>query len=559
MASTVQVNAHVPYTSRRSAIYGTRYMVASTQPLASQAGVQILERGGNAADAAVAVAAALGVTEPFSTGVGGDCFCLFYSAKDKLVHGLNGSGRAPAALSIKRLASEFGIKGEAIPLHSVHAATVPGAAAGWVDTVERFGSGKLGLADILTPAIELAEKGFPVGELTSPFWRDKAQLLREASPNGHELLIDGEGPQEGQVFRNAGLAKTLRLLAQGGKRGFYEGPNADAIIKCLRDKGGVMTHADLKAHQSSFEGPISYEFHGYRLHECAPNGSGLVALIALGIIEALERQKVVPPVRDMEHNSGAYLHLIIEALRIAFSDARHYVCDPEYQKVPVQELLSESYLQERAALFSPTRAAADIAHGSPLGESDTVYFTVADAEGNACSFVNSIYTGFGTGIVPAGCGFAIHNRGRLFSLDHAHANCLEPGKRPYHTIIPVMVTQANGLFMSYGIMGGYNQPQAHVQVLLNMVCFGMNPQAALDAPRICIQVEGGRVAIEDGMSAMAIHQLQALRHNIYTETGLQRAVFGRGQVIRQQVDQRTGTRVLSAGSDPRADGQALGC
>ncbi|KAJ2865555.1 hypothetical protein GGH94_002152 [Coemansia aciculifera] len=558
MASTVRVNVHVPYTSRRSAIYGTRYMVASTQPLASQAGVRILERGGNAADAAVAVAAALGVTEPFSTGIGGDCFCLFYSAKDKTVRGLNGSGRAPAALSIERLASEFGITGSAIPLRSVHAATVPGAAAGWVDTVERFGSGKLGLVDILAPAIELAEEGFPVGELTSPFWRDKAELLKSASPNGHELLLDGEGPQVGQIFCNAGLAKTLRLLAREGKRGFYEGPIADAVIKSLQERGGVMAHADLQAHQSSFEDPISYEFHGYRLHECAPNGSGLVALIALGIIEELERQKAVPPVRDMEHNSSAYLHLIIEVLRLAFADARHYVCDPEWQSVPVYELLSEPYLQQRAALFDPGRAAADVKHGSPLGGSDTVYFTVADGEGNACSFVNSIYTGFGTGIVPAGCGFAIHNRGCLFNLDQAHANCLEPGKRPYHTIIPAMVTQDNDLFMSYGIMGGYNQPQAHVQVMLNMVCFGMNPQAALDAPRICLQVEGGRVAIEDGVSPMAICQLQALGHSVYTETGLQRSVFGRGQVIRQQVDQRTGTRVLSAGSDPRADGQALG-
>ncbi|KAJ2045164.1 hypothetical protein H4S04_005806 [Coemansia sp. S16] len=558
MTSTVRVNAHVPYTSRRSVIYGTRYMVASTQPLASQAGVRILEKGGNAADAAVAVAAALSVTEPFSTGIGGDCFCLFYSAKDKTVRGLNGSGRAPAALSIERLASEFGIMGDAIPLHSVHAATVPGAAAGWVDTVERFGSRRLGLDEILLPAIELAEDGFPVGELTSPFWRDKAEILKSASPNGHELLVDGEGPQVGQVFRNVGLAKTLGQLAQDGKRGFYEGPIADAVIKSLQERGSVMTHIDLQAHRSSFEEPISYEFHGYRLHECAPNGSGLVALIALGIIEELERQKVVPPVRDMEHNSGPYLHLIIEVLRLAFADARHCVCDPEWQNVPVYELLSESYLQQRAALFDPRRAAVDVGHGSPLGGSDTVYFTVADAEGNACSFVNSIYTGFGTGIVPAGCGFAIHNRGCLFNLDRAYANCLEPGKRPYHTIIPAMVTQDNELFMSYGIMGGYNQPQAHVQVLLNTVCFGMNPQAALDAPRICIQVKGGRVAIEDGVSPTTICQLQALGHIVYTETGLQRSVFGRGQVIRQQVDQRTGTMVLSAGSDPRADGQALG-
>ncbi|KAJ2909477.1 hypothetical protein GGI21_001839, partial [Coemansia aciculifera] len=266
MASKVQVNAHVPYTSRRSTIYGTHYMAASTQSLASQAGVAILEQGGNAADAAVAVAAALGVTEPFSTGLGGDCFCLYYRVKDKTVYALNGSGRAPAELTIERLASEFGIAGDAIPAYSVHAATVPGAAAAWVDTVLRFGSGKLDLTSILGPAITLAEDGFPVGELTSPFWRDRAELLLNASPNGHELLINSEGPRAGEIFQNPGLANTLRLLARDGARGFYEGPVADAIVKSLQEKGGVMTHADLLAHQSTFEDPISYEFHGYRLH-----------------------------------------------------------------------------------------------------------------------------------------------------------------------------------------------------------------------------------------------------------------------------------------------------
>ncbi|KAJ2890536.1 hypothetical protein GGI21_006135, partial [Coemansia aciculifera] len=299
-------------------------------------------------------------------------------------------------------------------------------------------------------------------------------------------------------------------------------------------------------------------FHGYRLHECAPNGSGLVALMALGIIEQLERSKAIPPVCNMGHNSGEYLHLLIEVLRYSFADARHYVCDPERHAVPVCELLSEAYLQQRAALFDPLRAAADVTNGSPLGGSDTVYFTVVDDDGNACSFVNSLYNGFGTGIVPAGCGFAIHNRGNLFSLNDKHANCLELGKRPYHTIIPAIVTRGDDLFMSYGIMGGYNQPQAHVQVMLNVVCFGMDPQAALDAPRICIQVENGRIAVEDGVPTPVQQQLQQMGHNIYMETGLQRAVFGRGQLIRQTADKRTGTRVLAAGSDPRADGQALG-
>ncbi|KAI8321429.1 gamma-glutamyltranspeptidase [Martensiomyces pterosporus] len=558
MASTVQNNAGVPYISRRSAVYGTHYMVSSTQPLASQAGVQILERGGNAADAAVAVAAAISLAEPFSTGIGGDCFCLFYSAKAKAISGLNGSGRAPAALTIERLKSEFGISGDEIPARSVHAVTVPGAAAGWVDTVERFGSGKVSLADILGPAIALAEEGVPVGELTSPFWKDGAELLKSASPNGGELLIDGEGPNVGQIFRSPTLANTLRLLAQHGKKGFYEGPVADAIVGATREQGGLMTHDDLKSHATAMDEPISYEYHGYRLHECAPNGSGLAALIAMGILDVLEEQSAIPKLSDVEHNSTEYLHIIIEVLRIAFADARYYVCDPDFRDTPVQALLSKEYLAKRAALFDPTRAAADIKHGSPLGGSDTVYFTVVDSEGNACSFINSLYHGFGSGIVPKGCGFALHDRGSLFRLDPGHPNCLEPGKRPYHTIIPAMVTVQSELFMSYGIMGGYNQPQAHVQVLLNMIRFGMNPQAALDVPRICIQVDEGRIAIEEGISDSTVQQLRELGHNVYLETGLQRATFGRGQVIKRETDQRTGVRVLVAGSDPRSDGQATG-
>ncbi|KAJ1895161.1 hypothetical protein LPJ66_004756 [Kickxella alabastrina] len=559
MASVTGENSNVAYTSRRSAVYGTRFMVASTQPLASNAGVRILEQGGNAADAAVAVAAALGVTEPFSTGLGGDCFCLFYSAKEKKVHGLNGSGRAPAALTIDRLRREFGVAGDEIPAHSAHAATVPGAAAGWVDTLQLFGSGRMSLADVLQPAIVLADSGFPVGELTSPFWRDGAKLLTTSSPNGGELLINGAGPLPGQVFQNPALASIMRLLAQNGARGFYEGPVASAIIDCLKESGCVMSLDDLCAHHSSTEEPISYEYRGHRLHECAPNCSGLAALLALGIVDALENSRTVPPVRDMAHNNAEHLHMVIEALRLAFADARRYVCDPDFSSVPVLQLLSPAYLAARAACFDPGSAAASITHGTPLGGSDTVYFSVVDAEGNACSFVNSTFHSFGTGIVPRGCGFALQDRGCLFSLDPAHPNCLEPRKRPYHTIIPAMVTTDGNLFMSYGIMGGFNQPQAHLQVLLNIVCFGMNPQQALDAPRICIQVEDGRVAIEDGVSQHTMDQLQRMGHSVYTVTGLQRSLFGRGQVIRQYTDQLSGVRVLVAGSDPRSDGQATGC
>ncbi|KAJ1799489.1 hypothetical protein LPJ59_001791 [Coemansia sp. RSA 2399] len=414
------------------------------------------------------------------------------------------------------------------------------------------------LEAVLAPAVVLADEGLPVGELTSPFWRDGAGLLQTASPNGHELLIDGEGPQPGQIFRNAAMAHTLRLVADGGKRGFYEGPVADTIINSVRQCGGVLAHSDLHNHQSSFEEPVSIEYQGYRLHECAPNASGLAALLALGLVDELERQRAVGSVADMGHNSAKYLHLVIEALRLAFADARRHVCDPDFGDVPVERLLSKEYLKMRAAAFDPGCAAADVEAGAPLGGSDTIYFTVVDAEGNACSFVNSLFHDFGTGIVPRGCGFALHDRGSLFRLDPAHANSLEPGKRPYHTIIPAMVTVGGDLAMSYGIMGRYNQPQAHLQVLLNIVRFGMNPQAALDVPRISIQVESGRIAVEEGIDEATIAELRRLGHNVYVQTGIQRSVFGRGQIIRQLIDSRTGKRVLVGGSDPRSDGQAIG-
>ncbi|KAJ1951548.1 hypothetical protein FBU59_000091 [Linderina macrospora] len=531
-------------------------MVASTQPLANQAGVRILEQGGNAADAAVAVAAAINLAEPFSTGIGGDCFCLFYNAKDKSIRGLNGSGRAPAGLTIDVLRDRFGISGDEVPARSVHAVTVPGAAAGWVDTVEAFGSGKLTLAEILQPAIEMCEEGVPVGELTSPFWRDGAEFLKRTTPNAHELLIHGQGPLPGQVFRNPKLASTFRKLASEGKQGFYSGSVADAIIEAVQSKGGLLTHADLAAHTTTFDDPISYEYRGHRLHECAPNGSGLVALMALGVLEQLEKQGAVG---DMEHNSAEYLHMIIEILRIAFADARQFVCDPAFHAVPVEQMLNPEYLKQRAALFDSTRAAIDVRHGSPLGGSDTVYFTVVDKDGNACSFINSLYHGFGSGIIPRGCGFALHDRGALFRLDPAHPNCLEPNKRPYHTIIPAMVTKGGDLFMTYGIMGGYNQPQAHVQVLLNMVLFGMNPQQALDSSRICILVdEEGVVAVEEGVGDEVVARLRQMGHNVKVERGLQRSQFGRGQIIRRTIDEAAGMQVLVAGSDPRSDGQAVG-
>ncbi|KAJ2160868.1 hypothetical protein GGF46_001925 [Coemansia sp. RSA 552] len=556
MTSSVKANAAVPYISRRSSVFGTRFMVASTQPLASQAGARVLERGGNAADAAVAVAAALGVVEPFSTGLGGDCFGLFYDARTKRVEGLNGSGRAPAALTIDRLANEFGIDGK-IPDHSVHGVTVPGAAAGWVDTVEWFGSGRVSLADVLAPAIELARDGFPVGELTSPFWCDAAEVVRTASPDCKSLLLDdGQGPGVGQVMRNPDLAAVMEALGRQGASAFYEGRVADAIVQGVAQHGGVLTHGDLRAHRSTRDRPISYEWRGggRRVYECAPNGAGLTALMALGIIDELEATHAMRPIGSLVHNGPDHLHMVIEALRLAFAETRQVVCDPGFGSVPVERLLSREHLGARARLFDADRA-VDVGPGL-AAPADTVYFAVVDGEGNACSFVNSLFHGFGSGVVPDGCGFALHDRGCLFSLDPSHANALAPSKRPYHTILPALATHAdsNELDMVFGIMGGHNQPQAQIQILLNTLRFGMNPQAALDAPRASIQIDAGeRVAVEDGITAQVAAQLCARGHSTFPVKGMNRSMFGRGQIIRVHSG-----HVLEAGSDPRSDGQAVG-
>ncbi|ORY48711.1 gamma-glutamyltranspeptidase [Rhizoclosmatium globosum] len=536
-------------------------MVSSSQPLASLIGRKILDQGGNAADAAVAVAAALAVTEPCSTGIGGDAFCLFYDAKSKTVKALNASGRCPEALTIEKLRS-LGFEGDSVPNTSAHSVTVPGAAAGWVDTVDLFGSKRLSLAQILEPATELAERGFPVSELTAQFWKRGEQRIMNASPNGHEMLRHGKAaPAAGEIMKLPNMGKTFRALAEQGKAGFYEGRIAESIVKTLGDLGSTMTLDDLKNHSSTPVEPISIVYNDQlRVHECPPNGQGITALIALGILDSLQ-SKGKRAFLDAGVNSVSYLHTVIEALRLAFADSKFFVTDPEKVHVPVNELLSKEYLAKRAELIDPQNTKA-VAHGSPANSSDTVYFSVVDKEGNACSFINSNYEGFGSAIVPEGCGFVLQNRGSNFNLDPNHPNALAPLKRPYHTIIPAMVTRMDGsLHISYGVMGGFMQPQGHVQVLLNMHHFGMTPQEALDTPRICIMPEEeGRsvVLVEEGIRPGVVEGLKALGHEIQVVTGLMRANFGRGQIIvRREDEESAGGHVLVAGCDPRCDGIAV--
>ncbi|KAJ5987666.1 hypothetical protein N7522_011914 [Penicillium canescens] len=584
----------LPFASRRSVVHSTNGIVTCTQPLAAAAGQRILQEGGNAADAAVAVAAALNVTEPSSTGIGGDMFCLFYNAETRTVRAMNGSGRYPANTTLEKIKTDLNVgtdQTESIPKTSALAVTTPGAAAGWVDTVERFGSGKLSLEQILAPAIELAEEGFPVSELSSSFWRDHEHLLRSASSNFKELLKvdpsvkDGvRSPSAGEIMKIPTLAQTFRALAADGKKGFYEGRVADELVRVVQDLGGYLSLDDLKRHAetgSQDVDAISLQFkgqeicekqtpgtddgtnQGVKIWEHPPNGQGIVALMALGILEELEKMGKIPTFTESQHNSTEYLHAIIESLRIAFADAAWWVTDPDVERVPSQDLISKTYLAKRAALFSPGKAADTLSHDSPAhNHCDTVYFAVTDREGNGMSFINSVYTEFGSAIVPKGCGFTLQNRGANFSLIAGHPNVVAPGKRPYHTIIPAMITNISdgSLHSVYGVMGGFMQPQGHVQVLLNILAFNHHPQAALDAPRICIaadKVIDGKpvVYVEEGISVEAIEGLKKLGHRIEVLTGWKRGMFGRGQIIRCHYDE--GTRVYSAGSDPRGDGLAI--
>ncbi|KAI1824608.1 gamma-glutamyltranspeptidase [Xylaria intraflava] len=598
------------FASRRSVVHSTKGIVACSQPLAAKCGIQILDAGGNCVDAAVAVAAGLNMTEPCSTGIGGDMFCLFYDAKTKKISALNGSGRSGANCTLDTIRKSLGIPdGHAgvIPMDSVHAVSVPGAAAGWCDSVARFGSGKLTMEQILAPAIELGEKGFPVSEGVAYFWNRSEGLIRRASPNGGEMLkVDQSAlggvraPRAGEIMKNPTLARTFRTLATEGKAGFYSGRIAEEIIKVVKDLGGHLELGDLAHHLETGSEPvdaISLKFRGQNVAETLkgqiadpahqgenpdlglevwehpPNGQGIVALMTLGILEEMEKNGQIPTFKVEDFNSAPYLHAIIEALRISFADASWFVTDPNVVRVPVADLLSRTYLSSRAkSLFSSERASPMPAHGMPSPahqSSDTVYFAVSDSEGNAVSFINSNYGGFGTCIIPNGCGFTLQNRAANFSLDPSgqHPNILAPRKRPYHTIIPAAVTNLHdgSLHSVYGVMGGFMQPQGHVQVLLGQIVGGLSPQQALDAPRICIgsgMPEDGKVIdatvfVEEGMPEATIDGLRKLGHKVEVLTGMARARFGRGQIIRWTTDPiEKNVGVWSAGSDMRGDGAA---
>lgn len=568
-------------------------MVASTQPLANAAGIRILEKGGNCVDACISMAACLGVLEPTSTGIGGDCFALYYDADSNQVYGMNGTGRAVSDLNlgwIKAHAPEdIVLPAKRLAKNSILKITIPGAVAGWEDSYNKWGSKKVTFSDCIQPSISLAENGFPISVISRNLWNRQRDKLIRVNPQGEDLKNylpndNYESPRTGQLIKNPDLASSLRLIADKGKDGFYNSKIGKTIVKELNKRGHPIKQCDLSDHTSTFVEPIFYEMLGYKLWEIPPNGSGIEALITLGLIDSLNRTGRIH-LEGMKHNSTEYLHMLIECLKISFRDSDEYVNDYNYflKKYGINELdsvktlLSHDFLDRHCQQFKSDRAIenSDIqVVPNPMFKSDTVYFTATDKKGNACSFINSLYEGFGSGVIVPGCGFTLHSRGGNFNLNPNSKNCLTGGKRPYHTIIPGMITKnidgKEQLYASFGIMGGYNQPQAQVQVFLNMLLFGMDPQEALDAPRICLYADSSCqhsdrgegsdcpicndrtcIGIEPDIDHEVINGLEKLGHHTVIVQGSARGLFGRGQIIR-----RENTNVYGAGSDYRGDGAA---
>ena len=517
-------------------------MVCASQPLAVAAGAEVLRGGGNAVDAAVCTAATLGVVEPFMTGIGGDCFALIWHAAERTLHGLNGSGRAPADATQSALADR-GLK--EMPVLGMLTVTVPGAVDAWCEALERFGTRSLG--DLLQPAVEYAREGFPVSEIIARQWDliVRAGILREAEGR-RTFTVDGAAPRLGTVFRQPDLARTLARLAAGGREEFYRGELAAEIGRFSAARGGLLTRDDLAAHRSTWVEPIVTDYRGHHLYELPPNGQGLTALIALNILEHFDLAAYEP-------ESAPAIHLRIEAVKLAFADRDRYIADPDQVAVPTAQLLSKDYAQGRAALIRTDRALKTVAAGRPSG-GDTVYLTTADRWGNVVSLINSLGFGFGCGMVVDGTGIALQNRGAGFSLDPAHPNCIAPCKRPFHTIIPAMVFRDRRPLVSFGVMGGNMQPQGHVQVISNLVDYGCNIQEAIDQPRFNF-LGTDRVALEGALDAAVGQSLRALGHVVEDETvALLAGGFGGAQGI--MIDPATGA--YWGGSDQRKDGCAIG-
>ena len=526
-------------------IVATRYgIVAASQPLAAQAGASILERGGNAVDAAITANAAIGLMEPTGNGIGGDLFVIFYEAKTGRTHGLNSSGYSPASLSVPYLKSKGHTQ---MPQLGIHSVTIPGAVAGWEALHRRFG--RKPFADLFAPTIFYAEDGFPVTEVIARIWGGSAQLLAAHRNSAATFLRDGRAPKAGELFRNHDLARSLRLIAEQGRDAFYKGEIADAILRISREEGGTLAAADLAEFEPEWVDPIHTTYRGWTVSEIPPNSIGVAALLMLNIMEQY-------PLGDWGFHSPQSLHVMIEAKKLAFADLIRYAGDPRFSEFPLQSLLSKQHAGTRANLIDMKRAASGVepSHLEGFTNSkgrDTIYLSVIDVEGNIVSLIQSNYMRFGCGLVPPGTGFMLQNRGALFNLVENHPNRLEPRKRPLHTIIPGFM-QKDRVCVGFGIMGGFNQPQAHAQFVANIAEYGFNIQEALEAGRFTkTTFEGCDVTIEDLVPQDVRLQLKGLGHDL-TIAPPRSELFGFGQAVMSD-----GNGIHFGASDPRHDGAAI--
>ncbi|MFM8474296.1 MAG: gamma-glutamyltransferase [Planctomycetaceae bacterium] len=534
----------------RSEVIARHGMAATSQPLATLTAVEILKAGGSAVDAAIAANAVLTLTEPTGCGLGGDLFAIVWDGREQRLHGLNASGRSPATLT----SEEFSRRGlTRIPSLGVLPISVPGCVDGWFELHAKFG--RLPFSRLMEPAIRYAQEGFAVTEIIAAGWKSGETVFRDQPGFAELFLIDGKAPQKGDLFRNPKLAATLQRIAERGRDEFYRGETASAIAGFVQQHGGFLSTADLAAHRSDWIQPVSVNYRGYDVWELPPNGQGIAALQMLNLLEPFD-------LRGAGFGSRLHAHLFVEAKKLAFEDRARLYADPAFAKVPVDRLISKEYAAERRQLLNVDRAAISHSPGLPhaVDQGDTIYLTVADSERNMVSLIQSNYRGFGSGVCPAGLGFCLQDRGEMFDLQPGRMNSYAPGKRPFHTIIPAFVTKDGKPFLSFGVMGGATQPQGHVQILLNIIDFGMNVQEAGDAPRMLhsgsseptgeTMTDGGAVALESGFPASLTEQLQESGHVIRSARG----EFGGYQGIQYDAHRD----VYLGASESRKDGMAVG-
>jgi gamma-glutamyltranspeptidase/glutathione hydrolase len=566
----------------RSEVLARHGMVCTSVPAATQVGLDILKRGGNAVDAAIAANATLGLMEPVSNGIGGDLFAIVYSAKEDKLYGINGSGRSPLGLSYEQMRAELDkLHRKTIPPRGMLPISVPGTVDAWSELHKKFG--KLKFSDDLAPAVKYAEEGFPVTELIAFYWHFGPEVYKDL-PGGflETYTLDGKGrtPAKGDIFKNPALAKTLRLIGEKGRDAFYKSEVADKIDKFMQENGGYLRKADFEKHTSTWVDPVSTNYRGYNVFELPPNGQGIATLQILNILEGFD-------LKSMGRNSAETLHIMVEAKKIAWADRAKFYADPEFAKIPLAGLLSKEYAAERRKLIDPGHAAKAVEAGmppangaglqptreprqdstatpkrSPVDDGDTIYMCTADDDGNMVSLIQSNYRGMGSGIVVPGLGFMFQDRGELFSMEPGHANVYAPGKRPFHTIIPGFVMKDGKPWEAFGVMGGGMQPQGHVQVLTNQIDFGLNAQEAGDASRWQHEGDneptgekmekGGYVEVESGIPYEIVRELEKRGHEVRFDVG----GYGGYQAIK--VELHDGQRVYVGASESRKDGQAAG-